>query len=130
MTRFVRLAAVALAGAALYASPSYAASEAVGKWNIVADAQGQQYKSSLTVAEGADGSYTADIQQDEGPMGPMKSSVSEVKVDGAMVSFKQHIATDQMNLDLTYKLTVTGDTLAGEANADFGAIPITGTRAK
>lgn len=132
MTRFVRFAAVALAGAALYAAPSLAAEGAAGKWNIVADAQGQEFKSNMTVTE-AGGAYTVDVQPDpsggDGGLGPMKSTVSDVKVEGAVLSFKQHLASDAFNIDLTYKLTVSGDTLAGEANSDFGPTAIKGTRA-
>ena len=131
MTRFVRFATVALAGAALYATPSLAADAAIGKWDIVADAQGQQFKSAMTVADAGGGAYTVDVEpQGESPMGPMKSTVSDVKVESGVVTFKQHLASDQFNMDLTYKLTVAGDTLSGEASSDFGPTPITGTRAK
>ena len=133
MTRFVRFAAVALTASALYASPSYAASDVAGKWNIVADAQGQQFKSTMTVADNGGGAYTVDVQPEAGADGgppPMKSTVSEAKVEGEVLNFKQHIDSDQFKLDLTYKLTVAGNTLAGEANSDFGPTAITGTRAQ
>ncbi|MBO9498933.1 MAG: hypothetical protein J7496_13715 [Novosphingobium sp.] len=130
MTRFVRLAAIALAATAVYATPSYAASDVAGTWTIAADAQGQQFKSTLTVAEGDGGAFTVDVQPlGESPMGPMKSTISEVKVDGEMLSFKQHLDSDQFKIDLTYTLTVSGNSLSGEANSDFGPTPITGTRA-
>jgi hypothetical protein len=132
MTRFVRFAAVALAGAALYASPSFAAADAVGTWNIVADAQGQQFKSTMVVAE-AGGAYTVDVQPvaggDDGGIGPMKSTISEVKLEGQVLSFKQHLDSEAFKIDLTYKLTVNGTALTGEANSDFGPTAITGTRA-
>ena len=54
----------------------------------------------------------------------------EVKVDGEVLSFKQHLDSDQFKIDLTYTLTVSGNTLTGEANSDFGPTPITGTRAQ
>ena len=134
MTRFVRFAAVALATSALYAAPSFAASAVDGKWNLVADTQMGQMKSTLTVAE-AGGAATVEMVDvapeggDAGGMGPMKSTISDVKLDGSVLTFKRHLASDQFNIDLTYKLTVTGDALAGEAASDFGPTPITGTRA-
>ncbi len=50
------------AGAALMAAPALAAdSPVVGTWNTVADAQGQKFESTVTVAE-ANGAYTVDIK--------------------------------------------------------------------
>ncbi|MBS1239610.1 MAG: hypothetical protein H6R45_316 [Proteobacteria bacterium] len=135
MTRFTRFAAVALAGAAFISTAAYAASEAAGKWDLVADVQGQQLKSTMTVAEAA-GGYTVDIVDvapeggGDGGFGPMTSTISEVAVDGSVLTFKRHLSSDAFQVDLTYKLTATGDSLAGEASSDFGPTAITGTRAK
>ena len=65
MTRFVRFAAVTLAASALYATPSFAASAVDGKWNLVADTQMGQMKSTLTVAE-AGGAGVARAGDDAG----------------------------------------------------------------
>ncbi len=97
-------------------------------------------KSTMTVAE-AGGAYTVDITDvppeappgggDGAPaFGPMKSTISDVAVDGSVLTFKRHLASDQFNIDLTYKATVTGNTLTATAGSEYGDTPVTGTRAQ
>jgi len=129
MSRFTRFAATAFVAAAIYAAPAYAAGVA-GKWDIVAEAQGQQFKSTLTVTEAA-GAYTVEVVDvpAEGGFPPMASTTSDIVVNGNELAFKRNITGD-FAFTLNYKLTVDGDTMKGEANSDFGPAPITGTRAK
>lgn len=129
MSKFARFAATAFVAAAIHCSPAYAAGVA-GKWDIVAEAQGQQFKSTLTVTEAA-GAYAVEVADvpTEGGFPPMASTTSDIVVNGNELSFKRNITGD-FAFTLNYKLTVDGDTLKGEATSDFGPAPITGTRAK
>jgi hypothetical protein len=129
MSKFTRFAAAALVTAAVYASPAYAA-DLAGKWDLVAEAQGQQFKATMTVTENA-GAYAVEIVDApmEGGFGPMTGTISDIAVNGNELSFKRNITGD-FAFTLTYKLTVDGDALKGEAASDFGPSTVTGTRAK
>lgn len=129
MSRLARFAAAAFVSAAIYASPAYAADMA-GKWDLVAEAQGMQFKSTMTVTENA-GAYAVDIVDApmEGGFGPMTGTITDIAVNGNELSFKRNITGD-FALTLNYKLTLDGDTLKGEASSDFGPSTVTGTRAK
>jgi hypothetical protein len=122
------------AGAAMIAVPALAAdSPVVGTWNTVADAQGQKFESTVTVAE-VNGAYTVDIKDQPmtGPDGqampPMQSTVSDVKVDGANFSFKRTLAFGDMPMELAYSGSVDGNSLTAQVTSPMGAIPVTGTR--
>ena len=129
MSNFTRFAAAALAATVLVGSPAYAA-DVSGKWDLVADAQGMQFKSTMTVTENA-GAYAIDIVDApmEGGFGPMTGTISDIAVNGNELSFKRNITGD-FAFTISYKLTVDGDTLKGEAGSDFGPSTVTGTRAK
>mgnify|MGYP000462919371 CR=1 FL=1 len=137
--RAIRLSA-ALAAAAFISAPALAAdSPVVGTWATVADTQMGKFEATMTVAE-TDGGYSVDIVDapmppppgapggPESAPPPMESEISDVVVDGSSFSFKRKLTTPQGPMELTYTGTVDGDALTGEANSDFGAIPITGTR--
>src|SRR5690606_22072304 len=133
MFKTIRFAALA-AGAALISAPALAAdSPVVGTWATVAETQMGNFESTLTVAEEG-GAYT--VEMADAPMtGPdgsaapaMASTISDVKVDGASFSFKRTIDFQGQGMVLSYSGTVDGDTLTAEANSDFGAVPVKGTR--
>jgi len=136
MFRKAGIAAAVLAGSLLVAAPAFAAGIA-GKWNLVADTQMGQFKSTMTVAQAGD-AYTVDIVDTPpeggdaagGPgLGEMKSTISEVAVDGDTLTFKRALSGG-FEITLNYTLTVDGDAIAGEAGSDFGPTAITGTRAE
>lgn len=133
MSIFKPIAAAAVFGAAVVSTPVLAA-DVAGKWDIVADTQMGQFKSILTVAEDA-GAYSVeivDVPPEDGagapPMGEMKSTISDVAVDGDTLTFKRALSGG-FEMTLNYKLTVDGDAISGEAGSDFGPTPISGTRA-
>ena len=127
--RFAAFAAVA----SLIAAPALAAdSPVVGTWATAVDVQGQKIEAELTVAQAGDG-YTVAIK--DGPMPgvpadapPMPSTISDVVVDGAKLTFKRKVTTPQGEMNLTYTANADGDTLTGEIGSDFGPIAMTGTR--
>jgi len=127
-TRFATLAA-----ASLMAAPALAAdSPVLGTWATAVDVQGQKIEAELTVAQAGDG-YTVAIK--DGPMPgapadapPMPSTISDVVVDGAKLTFKRKLTTPQGEMNLTYTANVEGDSLTGEVGSDFGPIAMTGTR--
>jgi hypothetical protein len=129
MSRFTRFAAAAIVATALYSTAAYAAGVA-GKWDLVAEAQGQQFKATMTVTENA-GAYAVEIVDapSEGGFGPLTGTITDVAVSGNELSFKRNITGD-FAFTLNYKLTVDGDTLKGEAGSDFGPSTVTGTRTK
>lgn len=127
--RFAALAAVA----SLMAAPALAAdSPVVGTWETAIDVQGQKITAELTVAQAGD-AYTVAIK--DGPMPgapadapPMTSTISDVVVDGAKLTFKRKLTTPQGEMNLTYTASAEGDALTGEIGSDFGPIAMTGTR--
>ena len=138
MTRFTCFAAIALAGAALISTPAFAAdSPVVGNWALVADTQMGQMTSTMSVAQAGD-SYSVeivDVAPEGAPAGgggpapgDMKSTISDVAINGSEFSFKRQLVTPDFTVDLNYSGTVDGDRLSGKAGSDFGDSPITGTR--
>ena len=118
--------------AAFLVTPALAAdSPAAGEWAIEAKSDFGTFKSDWTVAE-ADGAWAIDMKDApmEGGMGgdPPVSTISNLKVDGAKVTFDRALDMGGQKFSMSYDLTVEGDTLSGTANSDFGPIPISGTR--
>ncbi|WAT16805.1 hypothetical protein OZN62_07575 [Aurantiacibacter sp. MUD11] len=124
----------ALLASAIFAAPAAAHEhEAIlGSWDTVLETPMGNFEAGLTVAQGAEG-YTVVIE-DRPPEGgeampPMESTISDVAVEGATVTFLRSLTTPQGPMELTYTLTADGDALSGEASSSFGGVPITGTRA-
>lgn len=122
------------AGASFTAVPALAAgSPVVGTWATVAEAQGQKFESTMTVAE-TGGAYTVEFKDkpmtgpDGSAMPPMESKISDVKVDGASFSFKRTLAFGDMPMELAYSGKVDGNAMTAEVSSPMGAIPVTGTR--
>ena len=132
MLKTVRFAALAAAASLMAAPALAAASPVVGTWATAIDVQGMKIEAELTVAQ-ADAGYTVAIK--DGPMPgapadapPMPSTISDVVVDGAKLTFKRKVTTPQGEMNLTYTANANGDTLTGEVGSDFGPIAMTGTR--
>ncbi|MEO6040423.1 MAG: hypothetical protein ABIP41_00815 [Croceibacterium sp.] len=122
------------AGLSFTAVPALAASPVVGSWATEISVQDLKIAAVLTVAEAA-GGYSVDIKDAPMPGAPggpeaqaMPSKISDVAVDGAKLTFKRHLTTPQGEMDLAYALTAEGDTLSGQIDSSFGAIPLTGKR--
>ena len=132
MFKVVRFAALA-AAASLMAAPALAAdSPIVGTWDTAIDVQGQKMTAELSVAQ-ANGAYTVTIKDGPMPGAPadapaMPSTISDVVVDGAKLTFKRRLTTPQGEMNLTYTANASGDTLTGEIGSDFGPVAMTGTR--
>ena len=132
MFKTVRFAALA-AAASLLAAPALAAdSPVVGTWDTAVDVQGQKVTAELTVAHAGD-AYTVTIKDGPFPGAPadapaMPSTISDITVDGAKLTFKRKLTTPQGEMNLTYTANASGDTLTGEIGSDFGPIALTGTR--
>ena len=132
MTRFRLFAAAAVAGSLAFAAPALAEdSPVLGTWATEAKTDFGTFKSNWTVAQ-ADGAYTVEVvdaPMEGGPGGPPpESTISNVKVEGSALSFTRSLKMEQGPMDLKYTVTVDGATMTGQANSDFGPIPITGTR--
>ena len=134
MFKTIRFAAL-VAGASLMAAPALAqSSPVVGKWATESVTDFGTFRAVMTVAQEG-GAYTVAIQDiapeggaGAGGGGAMPSTISDVVVDGAKFSFKRKLTTPQGEMNLTYTANVSGDTLTGEVNSDFGPIAMTGTR--
>ena len=133
MFKTIRFAAVA-AAATLLAAPALAqSSPALGNWDTEAVTDFGTFKATLTIAESG-GGYSvqmADVPQtgpDGQPAPVPASTISDVVVDGAKLTFKRKLTTPQGEMNLTYTANVSGDALTGEVGSDFGPIPLTGTR--
>ena len=132
MTRFRLFAAAAVAGSLAFAAPALAEdSPVLGTWATEAKPDFGTFKSNWTVAQ-ADGAYTVEVvdaPMEGGPGGPPpESTISNVKVEANTLSFTRSLKMEQGPMDLKYTVTVDGATMTGQANSDFGPIPITGTR--
>ena len=132
MTRFRLFAAAAVAGSLAFAAPALAEdSPVLGTWATEAKTDFGTFKSNWTVAQ-ADGAYTVEVvdaPMEGGPGGPPpESTISNVKVEANTLSFTRSLKREQGPMDLKYTVTVDGATMTGQANSDFGPIPITGTR--
>ena len=132
MFKTVRFAALA-AAVSLMAAPALAAdSPVLGTWATAVDVQGQKVTAELTVAQSGD-AYTVAIKDGPFPGAPadapaMPSTISDVTVDGAKLTFKRKLTTPQGEMNLTYTANVDGNALTGEIGSDFGPIAMTGTR--
>jgi hypothetical protein len=132
MFKSVRFAALA-AAVSLVAAPALAAdSPVVGTWDTAIDVQGQKMTAEITVAQAGD-AYTVAIKDGPMPGAPadapaMPSTISDVVVDGAKLTFKRKLTTPQGEMNLTYTANASGDALTGEIGSDFGPIAMTGTR--
>jgi hypothetical protein len=132
MLKSVRFAAFA-AAASLMAAPALAAdSPVVGTWDTAIDVQGQKMTAEITVAQAGD-AYTVAIKDGPMPGAPadapaMPSTISDIVVDGAKLTFKRKLTTPQGEMNLTYTANANGDALTGEIGSDFGPVPMTGTR--
>ncbi|HEU4651836.1 MAG TPA: hypothetical protein VFS49_10520 [Croceibacterium sp.] len=132
MLKTVHFAAIA-AAVSLATAPAVAAdSPVLGTWDTAIDVQGQKITAEWTVAQTGDG-YTVSIKDGPFPGAPadappMPSTISDVVVDGAKLTFKRKLTTPQGEMNLTYAATAEGDALAGEINSDFGPVALTGTR--
>ncbi len=132
MFKAVRFAALA-AAASLMATPALAAdSPVVGTWATAIDVQGTKIEADITVAQAGDG-YTVTIKDGPMPGAPadapaMPSTISDVVVDGAKLTFKRKLTTPQGEMNLTYTANANGDAMTGEIGSDFGPIAMTGTR--
>jgi opacity protein-like surface antigen len=122
---FAAVAAAFLATPALAADPP-----AAGQWAIEAKTDFGTFTSDWTVAE--EGGAWA-IEMKDAPMAgmdgpPPESTISNLNVDGAKVTFDRALDMGGQKFSMSYDLTVEGDTLSGTARSDFGPIPISGTR--
>jgi opacity protein-like surface antigen len=121
----------AAVAAAFLAAPAIAAdSPAAGQWAIEAKTDFGTFTSDWTVAE--EGGAWA-IEMKDAPMAgmdgpPPESTISNLNVDGAKVTFDRALDMGGQKFSMSYDLTVEGDTLSGTARSDFGPIPISGTR--
>lgn len=130
----MKLVTTALLGSALLAAPAIAqeGGSILGDWDTVTETPMGNFEAGISI-DGDEEGYTVEIE-DRPPEGgeampPMESTISDVAVDGTTVTFTRALTTPQGPMELTYSLTADGDSLAGEANSSFGAVPITGTRA-
>lgn len=121
------------ASVAFIATPAMAQdSGVVGTWNTAVETPGGNFESAWTFAEDG-GVYTLEMENapaEGGPGGDMEATTSDVVVEGNTFSFKQAVTTPQGAMEIAISGTVDGDALTAEANTDFGAMPISGTRAE
>ena len=104
----------------------------LGAWETKVESPMGEFAAKWTFAQGDEGP-TLDIEPvaaEGAPAGPpMEMTVSDLVIDADAFSFTQSVATPQGDMAIAVAGAVDGDALAAEANTDFGAMPITGTRA-
>lgn len=94
---------------------------AVGSWELTIDTPLGAMSSDLTVNEDLTGTMSS---QDLGT-----APLSQINLgDGNMLSFAVEVDAQGTVMVLDFSGMVEGDTLTGNFDTDFGAIPVTGQR--
>ncbi len=92
-----------------------------GVWDILSDSQLGKFERKLVVYKDGTGKYITDAD----------NAISELKVDGANVTFKVTISAQGTELPLTFKGTLAADALNGNFEADGSPMAVvTGTKSK
>ena len=93
---------------------------AVGSWTITIDTPIGAMNANVNINEDLTGEMTS---QDLGA-----APLNNIAVDGEALSFDANVDAQGTALTLAFRGTVVGDTMSGNFNTDFGAIPVSGTR--
>lgn len=99
-------------------------SNVAGKWETVVKSPLGDQKSTMTVTDNGDGTFTG---SQDGAQGSM--AVKNGKVNGDTLTWQMDM-TVPMPMTLDCEATVSGDSIQGSVKAGaFGSFPLTGTRA-
>ncbi len=93
---------------------------AVGVWAVELNTPLGALPATLTVNADGTGLMAAE--------GMGETPVSGITFDGSAMAFEAAVDAQGQTLVLEFSGTVTGDSLAGEFDSDFGAFAVTGTR--
>src|SRR5690606_31522484 len=93
----------------------------VGVWDISIDTPVGVMGANLNIAPDLTGNMSSD---DLGGATPLDN----ISVVDNAVSFSASVDAQGMTLTLNFEGTIAGDTLAGNFDTEFGAIPVTGVR--
>ena len=99
----------------------WAAEDISGEWELASDFNGRQMLSTLTLAQGANGTLT-------GKWG--STDLSNVKFDGQKLSFVRTIKFGDQEFTMNFAGTLKDGKLAGTVSSDRGESTINGTRRK
>lgn len=114
-------AAMALAILALFAA-SASAAELAGVWNVLTESNAGPRKSVLTVDANEEG-LSGHIKGERG-----QAPIETIDVDGDSFTFVIQMDTAIGTIDLTYKGTLSGDSIKGVIETPMGSRVFTGTR--
>ena len=92
----------------------------VGVWNISIDTPVGVMGANLNIAPDLTGNMSSN---DLGA-----TPLENITVVDNAVTFSANVSAQGMALTLDFSGTIAGDTLAGNFDTEFGAIPVTGTR--
>lgn len=93
---------------------------AVGVWDVEMNTPVGATPVVLTIAADGTGSMVAD--------GMGETAIAGIMVDGNAVTFDADIDAGGQSITLSFSGTVTGDSIEGAFDTDFGAFTVTGTR--
>ena len=118
-------ASIALAiGVGVASADTAPAAGLVGAWAITSEGRRGPSESVLTVAMAEDGSYHGTWVGQRG----RELDVRNLMVEGDSFSFEMTLSLRVMSVDLTYRGTLTGDSMSGTIETPRGEQPFTGVR--
>jgi hypothetical protein len=97
---------------------------AVGVWNVEMNSPLGALAATLTLRADGTGTLMAD------QLGGEEAQFDGVVYDGNNIAFTVEISPGGQTIALDFEGSVEGDSVNGEMNSDFGAMPVTGSRAQ
>jgi len=100
----------------------------LGVWEFKRQRNEQEIITLLTVSQAADGTLTADWTGPANSQMQAESKISDVKFENGKLTFTRSLSFQDRQMETTYELTASGDTLSGVSKSQRGEREVTGRR--
>lgn len=100
----------------------------LGVWEFKRERNGQEIISLLTVSQAADGTLTADWTNQADSERQAETKISNVKFEGGKLTFTRTISFQDRQMETTYELSASGDTISGISRSQRGEREVSGRR--
>lgn len=117
------IAVIAVAVAAFLSGPIQAA-ELAGVWTVTSEGRNGPRTSELTIRQDGD-AYAGTIKGERG-----EAEIATINFDADKSTFDFVVTMEGrfLDIDVTYKGTLSGDAIEGSIDTPMGSAPFTGTR--